>query len=802
MDMEEDREHCYHCGDVCGFSTVLYEEHTFCCQGCRTVYQILKDNKLENYYHLNAGSGIQMAGGTRKEYSHLDLPEVQEKILDFTDGNQAKVHFHLPQIHCSSCLWLLEHLHRIDPGIQRSRVDFMKREVRIVYSSQLTTLRKVVELLASIGYTPDLNLDKLEEEQARPVDRQLIYKIGLAGFTFGNIMLLSFPEYLGLSTRSDQTFIRFFGYLNLILSLPVVLYSGMDYLRSALNGLRERHLNIDVPVSIGILALFGRSVYEILSHTGAGYLDSLSGLIFFLLVGKWFQQKAYHSISFDRDYKSYFPMAATVVRGRIETSVTLDDLKKGDRIRVRNGELIPADAILLSPKGSLDYSFVTGESDPIEVESGAKVFAGGRQVGGTILLEVREKVTQSYLTSLWNDKIFDKEGERGQTSRIADRVASIFTWVILVVASVTLAYWLPIDTQVAWQSFTAVLIVACPCAVALSIPFTFGNVMRLLGNRHLYLRNSQVVEKLAEIDHIVFDKTGTITYAQDASVQFEGDELTEDDFSHIRSLVHQSSHPVSRQIEASVATADLLEVRDLQIIDGMGLSGMIGSEEMRVGSFSFVNEGDAPQRQGTWVRIGDKLKGAYISKGRYREGLGNVLDMLRGSYRLSLLTGDGERERPFIESFFGSESQIRFNQKPIEKLKFVRDRQADGERVLMVGDGLNDAGALKQSDVGLVITDQVNNFIPSCDAVLDASRFQELPQFLIYIRRSIKIVYAAYFTALLYNIVGLTFAVQGLLSPVIAAILMPLSSITVVLLCMSTSTYLAYRMKLLNEKEE
>ena len=238
--------------------------------------------------------------------------------MDFTDGRQSRVHFHLPQIHCSSCLWLLENLNQIDEGIVQSRVNFLRKEVSMIYEESDTTLRKIVELLATLGYAPVLNMDRLEQSQVSAVEKTLYYKIGLAGFAFGNIMLLSFPEYFGMDSSTEATFARFFGYLNIMLTVPVVFYSGFDYLRSAWQGLRRGHLNIDVPVSLGILALFGRSIFEILTHTGAGYLDSLAGLIFFLLIGKWFQQKAYYTISFDRDYKSYFPVAVTRIKENIE----------------------------------------------------------------------------------------------------------------------------------------------------------------------------------------------------------------------------------------------------------------------------------------------------------------------------------------------------------------------------------------------------------------------------------------------------------------------------------------------------
>jgi Cu+-exporting ATPase len=485
------------------------------------------------------------------------------------------------------------------------------------------------------------------------------------------------------------------------------------------------------------------------------------------------------------------------LKGDKEVILTLDQLEKGDHLLIRHGELVPADAILMSGEGHIDYGFVTGESEPVPVTSGEKIYAGGRQMAGTIKLEIVEKIAQSYLTSLWNDDIFDKKTEKGPTSRLADRVATFFTVIILIVAVSTLVYWLQRDLTTAFQAFTAVLIIACPCAVALSIPFTFGNVLRILGNNHFYLKNIQVIETLSEISQIVFDKTGTITYGQGIKNRYEGTSLSEYEQSLVRSLVHQSSHPVSRQIETSFQKSPLLPVKEFVSQDGLGIEGRVEGHHIAIGSLRYMDDLDQLNTKGTWIKIDGNLKGQIILKAKYRQGLREVIHDLARRFRLSLLTGDNAREKEELEDLFGKDTMMYFNQNPHDKLTFIKSLQQQGEKVLMIGDGLNDAGALKQSDAGIVVTEQVNNFVPSCDAVLDASCFSKLPVFLKYIKRSLSIVYLAYFIALVYNVVGLSFAVKGLLSPVIAAILMPLSSITIVLIGMGISTYVAQRMKIL-----
>lgn len=796
---------CYHCGETCPDETIALDNKVFCCEGCKTVFEILNDNGLCRYYDIDENAGISLKGKAQAEYAFLDDTEVRERMVDFTDGEHTKVTFYLPQIHCASCIWLLENLYKLSDGVLESKVNFLKKEIYITYQESVTSLRKIVELLASIGYAPSVNFSDLDKEERPVIDRRFFYRLGVAGFVFGNIMLLSFPEYLGLDKTVDQRFFRLFGYLNILLSLPLVLYSARDYLQSAWLGLRHKTLNIDVPISLGILTLFGRSVFEIITHTGAGYLDSLAGLVFFLLIGKWFQQRTYHNISFERDYKSYFPIAA---RRKVQgdyTTVSLDKLEPGDVILIKHQEIIPADSVLLRGEGQIDYSFVTGESEPVSRGEGEKIYAGGRQTGDTIEVSLTRKVSQSYLTQLWNDEAFTKK-QSSEAGRLADRVGKYFTIAILFIAFTTLAYWLPRDTHIAVNAFTAVLIIACPCAVALAIPFIFGNALRILGRQQFYLKNTSVIESLSDFDRTVFDKTGTITQRSDNPVTFSGEALNTSEMQAVLALTDASTHPVSQQINRFLRSqlpaglhADSPKASNWKEIVGQGVQATVGGQALRLGSRQFMPPEltkERPDNGGVYLLIDQKVRGFFHIEQLFRPGTEKVMGFFREKGDTFLLSGDNNREAPLLQPFFGSEGQLRFRQSPQDKLRFIKSLQADGHRVLMLGDGLNDAGALQQSDAGIVVAEDTNNFTPACDAILQADRFNLLPTFIHFARRSIKLVYGAYAFAFVYNIIGLSFAVQGALSPIIAAILMPLSSISIVLFGMLTSNWAARRMGL------
>ena len=796
---------CYHCGDPCGNTGIRVGEKCFCCNGCKLVYELLKENNLCQYYDLENTPGISpKEAGTSAKFKYLEDETVRSKLINFTDGNTSTVTFYIPAMHCASCVWLLESLYKLNPLILQSRVDFLKKELSITYEETASSLRQVVELLSSIGYEPEINLDSLHKKIKKDSDRQIYIKIGVAGFAFANIMMFSFPEYLSQQDQVEKILRNFFGYLSLLLALPVLFYSAIDYFKSAWNGWKQRAVNMDVPISLGIITLFVRSSYEILSGAGTGYMDSFTGLVFLLLLGKLFEKKTYDTLSFERDYKSYFPIAVTRKGPDGEVSIPLEKLKVGERIIIRNQELIPADSILIRGQAFIDYSFVTGESTPVDKKSGDLIYAGGRQVGGTIELDVIKEVNQSYLTELWNDESFTRQKESRVTT-LANKISKYFTFIVLSIAILSALFWVPSDLALALNAFTAVLIVACPCALALSTPFTLGNTLRIFGWNKFYLKNTSIIESLAKITAIVFDKTGTITQAAESKVEFVSaedskPELNKQEQQLIYALAYQSMHPVSRQIADSLQEKRSVNVDDFREIPGMGVEGQVAGQRVKIGTYPFVTgRDDSENLTGATfahIAINGHYRGYFRLANVYRPGLKKTLDKLRNRYGIYLLTGDNQGEKENLKYYFGKKAQMLFNQSPHQKLAFVRNLQKKGEHVLMIGDGLNDAGALKQSDVGISVSEDVNTFSPASDAIIDSSNMERLADFLRFSGKSVRIILVSFAISFVYNLVGLGFAVQGTLSPLVAAILMPISSISVILFTTGSTTFLAKKMNL------
>jgi Cu+-exporting ATPase len=790
---------CYHCGDDCKDDSIRLEEKLFCCNGCKTVYEIFKRNDLCNYYTLQSSPGISPGFPSTHKFDYLDDPVTFSRLIEFQNEQITSVTFDISQMHCSSCIWLLENLYKINNSIKNSRVDFLKKKLNIQFDQKKINLKQVVQLLASIGYEPQIQLESADRKTEKHLDRKLFYKIGIAGFCFGNVMLLSFPEYLSID-MNEIFFRKLFGYLNLFLSLPVFFYSASGYFKSAFQGLRKKLVNLDVPISLGILALFLRSAYEVLTFTGAGYFDSLTGLVFFLLIGRFLQEKTYDTLNFDRNYKSYFPLAVTILFEGKEKSIPVSNLMVGNRIVIRKNELIPADSVLFNGDGKIDYSFVTGESKPVEKVSGEIVYAGGRQLGGLIELEVIKEVSQSYLTQLWNNDSFNKISESKFTN-FSNAVSKYFTAVVLFIAAVSAGLWLETNSATALNVFTAVLIVACPCALALSTPFTLGNAMRIFGKNKFYVKNSAVIEKLAKINSIVFDKTGTITQTGKSDLLYHGKVLTSELQKSIKSLVRNSTHPLSKKIFDSLEADEILPVTLFTDHPGKGIEGVVYGNHIKIGSAEFIDELNIKSENDflkteIYVSINDDVSGYFTISNSYREGIGGMISVLENNYKLTLLSGDNSSEKINLQKLFTKNSELHFNQSPEDKLGYIKKLQSKNQNVLMVGDGLNDAGALSQSNVGISVTDDISNFTPASDAIADAGALHKLPIFMMFAKNSVSVIYINFGISFLYNMFGLGFAVQGLLSPLIAAVLMPLSSITVVTFATLTTNFIANRRKL------
>jgi Cu+-exporting ATPase len=775
----------------------------FCCLGCQTVFTLLHENGLGRYYTLETAPGARVRTTGVLKWAFLDDPVVAEKLLDFADGTQARVTLHLPMIHCVACVWLLENLFKLHPGVGRSQVNFSRREVSIAFDRSRIKFSELAALLTAIGYEPRFTLGEAKATAPVAGRKKAWLQIGLAAFGFGNIMLMSLPFYLGLDTVNGPWFRWLAGWLSLAMALPVVVYSASDFWRAAWAGLRQRALTLEVPIALGLAGIYGTSIFDVVSHRGPGYCDSLCGLVFFLLCGRLFQKMTHDRLTFDRDYQGFFPLSVMRSTAAGEESVAISRLQTGDRLVLRNGELLPADARLVAGEACLDYSFVTGESDPVKRQAGDHLYAGGRQVGGTITVETIKPVAQSYLATLWDNEAFRKPRDHDLNS-LTNRYSRRFTKLVVGVALAAAVFWCFKDAAKAENVFTAVLIVACPCALALAAPLTQGTAQRLLARLNIFLKSGLVLERLAEVDTVVLDKTGTLTTTDGRGVTFQGPNpagLTPDEAQWIGSLTCGSTHPNSVRITHHL-TAAPLPVRGFEETPGGGIAGDVAGHRILLGSPAWLQlhrvsleplppSGAPGQCQ---VAIDGEWRGGFAVENSLRPEAARLIAQLGDRYELALLSGDNDREAERFQKLFGPRATLRFNQSPMDKLNFIRELQQRGRTVMMVGDGLNDAGALKQSDVGVAVVEQIGVFSPASDVILDADQLPQLARVLAFSRSAARVVRTGFVISALYNLAGVSIAAAGLLAPIVCAILMPISSVSVVVFATGATAWLGARM--------
>ncbi len=769
-------DHCLHCGLPCDSHRIVENHHVFCCSGCAAVYQLLNENNLCDYY--NEGKGLTPEATDKGEFDFINEPETLEKFVLFSHGDTIQFKFIIPGMHCNSCIFLLERLERFNAGIVSSRVDFFNKELLVTTKKQKVKLSDIVTLLYHLGYKPDLTLSNDAGVKKSKISVRAI-KIGIAGFCFGNIMMLSFPEYLGLTLDASSLVLkRWFDFICLGLSLPVLFYSGTEFFESSFKAIRQRTLNIDLPIALAVVATFVRSLYELFINHKAGYFDSMTGIVFLLLVGRYFQDLTYHSLTFDRDYKSYFPLSARKIIDGIVKVVNIRQLKTHDTIELRNGELLPADAVLQTEYATIDYSFITGESKPVALKKGDKIYAGAKVNGNAVRLELIASTDNSRLVKLW---AVEKDKEEIDNS-LTEKINYYFTLGLLIVGAFAFSYQYYINgITEAFKALTSVLIVACPCILLLATTFANGHLLRTLKANGMFVKNKNTLTTLTKMDAIVFDKTGTLTDNKNFEIDNVSN-LNQEELSELGLLCHQSVHPYSTAIAKQyykIADKHLSAYTD---VIGKGLQGKIGSRTFKVGSAAFLNVSQPMNvKHGVLhVEINGEYRGYFVLIHKIRPETNDItLNLKNQGYELYLSSGDNELNKDINVQPF---TKTLIHQTPENKVELINELRSNGKVVCMTGDGLNDAPALKEADVAISVADNENAFFPACDVLLTAPALSKFPKLLHFIKASKWVIIISFAFSLVYNVIGLYYAITAQLSPLTAAILMPSSSFTMLIL--------------------
>lgn len=787
---------CYHCGEIVQGPLLQFDEKSFCCVGCKSVYEILQSHNLCGYYSLTPNPGTpQQQTHVNTYYDFLDDIAVREKLIYFQDGSNQYVKFTLPGMHCSSCIWLLENLCKINKGVVSATVNFMEKEISLVFNQDHITLKELVLLLKKIGYEPRLSLEDLTTKQDKKVDRQQLYKIAISGFCFGNIMMLSLPDYFSDGDfLNDALLNTVFNYLTLVLALPVFFYTAREFFVSSWQQVRLGKLNIDIPIALAILITFMVSVYRIVFLNQLGYMDTMAGIVFFMLLGRFFQNKSYYYLTFQRSVSSYLPVAVHIIEGNQEINLPITKLEIGQNLIVRQQEVVPADSVLMSERAWFDYSFVTGESNWVEKNQHETIYAGAILKSPVVNLLVSKKPSQSYITRLWNSR--QQAKFQSNTLLTTERINVWFSGIVLLLGVLACIYWVwQGEPSIGLRALVTVWIVACPCALLLCSTFTHGNMLTLLANRGIYIKNAAVLEVLHKIDTLVFDKTGTLTNTHHAHVDFIGRCLTAEEKQRIYSLANLSIHPLSKSVASFLACRTPTEVIDFVSVEGKGIQGTIDGINVKLGSASWLQVGSTLQNRYTkvFVAFEQEVLGYFEIKNEYRSGILDAFSSLQRTYDLHVLSGDNDAERETLQQVVPHDHQLNFNCLPEQKTAYVDALQKKGKTVLMIGDGLNDMNAFEKSNVGMAVIEDEHHFLPASDVIIRAERLADMDTILLFIRKSRLMLFITFGVSIIYNVIGLSYAMQGVLTPVVAAVLMPISTVSIVGLSFFLSRFYAKR---------
>jgi Cu2+-exporting ATPase len=779
-------------------------ERQFCCSGCRVAFDVIHGAGLEGYYELKSRieAPEQAAPGRGRSYEEFDEPSFAELYCRRRKDGMATVELYLEGVHCAACVWLVEKVPLVIPGVAECRLDVGRSLARVVWDPERTSLSSIARFLDAIGYPPHPFHGVEARDMELREDRALLIRIAVAGAIAGNVMLLAFALYGGYLHGISPSFKALFRWVSLALTLPAVVWCARVFYRGAWGALRTRTLHMDVPISIGILAAFGWGVVNTIRSSGEVYFDSVTVLIFFLLIGRWVQRRQQRRAARATELLfSLAPSTARVVEEGGVREVPASALTPGMVIELRAGESSPADGIVKNGQSTIDLSLLTGESRPVGVAAGDPVHAGTTSLSGRLLIEVRSAGADTRLGRILR-LVEEGAQRRAPVVLLADRISGWFVLAVLGLAVVTIVVWLRIDPEQAVENAVALLIVSCPCALGLATPLAVSAAIGQAARRGILIKGGDALETLAHPARMILDKTGTLTEGRLAVIRWHGDETIR---RAVAAAEARSNHPAAVALARGVDTADQPAPADVVQHPGRGLTARVGGVELLVGSPAFAVERLGPLPDDIEGEIGSavgegltpvviardgKIEAAAALGDPLRPGTSAALAAIRDrGWQLEVLSGDHPGTvRAVLRELHLDPTAGRGGATPEDKVDRVR-RAAEHGPVAMVGDGVNDAAALAAATVGIGVHGGAEAAMTAADVYLGTPGLEPLIRLLDGSSRTLGVIRRNLVFSLGYNAVAVTLAMMGLMHPLVAAILMPASSITVVVSSYRAKTF-------------
>lgn len=787
---------CSHCGlNVPASLLTPGTSEQFCCNGCKAVFHAINASGLQDYYAFRQQGGQigQQAKTSGKSYAEFDdIAFVQSYCRTQANGAMSAELF-LEGVHCSACVWLVEHAAGTCGQTTTARLDVQRSTATVTWNPKETSLAAIAQRLDAIGYTAHAVRGNDADALRKREERALLARIGVAWAIAGNVMVMSLALYTGWFSDMDLETTQLFRWVSLALTIPSIAWCGQVFFRGAMRGLRAGILHMDLPIAIGLAAGFIGSTINTLRGTGEVYFDSVASLIFLLLIGRWLQQRQ-RRVASDATALLFnlAPSAARrVVDGEVR-EVAVVSLAVGDVVQVRAGDTIPIDGSVIQGQSSLDTSLLTGESLPVAVQIGAKVHAGTTNLTAQLHIKTTATGAQTRVGQLMQ-QVEEASRRRAPIAALADRVLPYFVAIVLSLAAITAAIWLLINPNLALDHTIALLVVTCPCALGLATPLALHAALGKAAQMGVLVKGGDAIERLSKQGLVLFDKTGTLTQGEMTLQRWRGDTSVQ---ALVAAAEKQSSHPLAQALVRALAHLPALQVDSFVQTGGGGLAARVGGRDLLVGSPAFV-----ANKLGGESTFADDCVAELTAAGLTpvliavdgavcaAAGLGDALrpdaaqsiaQLQAMGMKIGILSGDHPTVVADVARQLGLDPGACVGAAtPEAKLAYVREKLAQGP-VFMVGDGVNDAAALAAATVGIGVHGGAEASLAAADVFLTRPGLHAIVSTLIGARRTVHVIRRNIAFSLFYNAIGIALAMSGHLNPLLAAILMPIGSLTVV----------------------
>ena len=792
---------CTHCGLPVPVAMHRADEATqFCCHGCAAVYDAIQNHGLGDYYSFREVSQTPVDADAARRFEDFDADSFRERYCHTTSDGLSTVELALGGVHCAACVWLVEKTSHIVPGVIETHLNLRRGLVRIVWDDSVVALSAIARQLGSFGYVPRAMSAHAVQSMRRDEDRRFLIRCAASGAIAGNVMLIAFALYGGMFHGMEAGHANLFRWTSLVLTVISLVWPGRLFFTSAWHAIRTRTAHMDIPIAIGLTAGSIWSIVATIRGTDDVYFDAVTVLIFLLLVGRWIQirqqRESTHAVEM---LFSMTPRHVRVIDDGLETERGVETLVAGEQVIIDAGETIPADGVVAEGTSTLDLAWLTGESEPSPAAPGTPVYAGSTNQAARLIVTV-ERTGDTTRAGRLMRLVEEHAQRRAPLVRLADRIAGVFAIVVLALAAITVLVWWPFDPSHGVRNAMALLIITCPCALGLATPLAVVAAVGRAAGRGILIKGGDVIEAVSSKHGTAFlDKTGTITEGSMTVHEWHGDAALRPLVAAVEST---SRHPIAVALAAGHDATVNIESTEFM---NDGVRSVAGGRALLVGSKSCMERSDVVIPE--WARrvasdAGDDMRtSVFVAEGNVVRAVASIGDRLRPDaadsiarltqfgWRVAILSGD----RPDIVARIGrhagiDEEDCHGGLSPEEKLRRVEAAKVDGP-VMMVGDGVNDAAALTAATIGVAVHGGAEASLLSSDVYLSRDGLGALPEIIEGSVRTIHVIRRGLAVSLGYNVVGSTLAIAGFINPVVAAILMPLSSLTVITLALRARTF-------------